>query len=129
MSIDPHAYATSGLSPGRRPHACVVTIFGASGDLTKRKLIPALYNLAREKRLPERFAVVGYARSEMSHEEFRKKMHEAVSEFSRTGRQDESVWTQFASTLYYVRGDYEGLEGYHRLKDFIDGFDRGSRVK
>jgi glucose-6-phosphate 1-dehydrogenase len=128
MSIDPHAYATAGVSQRKRPHACVLTIFGASGDLTKRKLIPALYNLALEKRLPERFAVVGYARSEMSHEEFRKKMREAVSEFSRTGLKDESVWQQFASTLYYVQGSYEGLEGYQRLKEFIDGFDRGSRV-
>ena len=128
MSSDPHAYATTGLEQGKRPHACVLTIFGASGDLTQRKLIPALYNLALERRLPERCAVVGYARSEMSHEEFRKKMRAAVSEFSRTGLNDESVWSQFASTLYYVRGDYEGLEGYQRLKDFIDGFDRGSRV-
>ena len=63
----------------------MLVIFGASGDLTKRKLIPALYNLALEKRLPERFAVVGYARSEMTHEAFRDKMREAVKEFSRTG--------------------------------------------
>jgi glucose-6-phosphate 1-dehydrogenase len=106
----------------------VLTIFGASGDLTKRKLIPALYNLALEERLPERFAVVGYARSQMSHEEFRKKMREAVSEFSRTGLKNEAVWQQFASTLYYVQGGYEGFEGYQKLKQFIDGFDRGGRV-
>jgi glucose-6-phosphate 1-dehydrogenase len=105
-----------------------LTIFGASGGLTKRKLIPALYNLALEKRLPERFAVVGYARSEMSHEEFREKMRAAVSEFSRTGLKDESVWRQFAATLYYVAGSYEGLEGYRRLKEFIEGFDHGSRA-
>jgi len=128
MSSDPHAYATTGLDRAKRPHACVLTIFGASGDLTKRKLIPALYNLALEKRLPERFAVVGYARSEMSHEEFRQKMHETVSKFSRTGLKEESVWQQFASALYYVQGSYEGLEGYQKLKQFIDGFDRGSRV-
>jgi glucose-6-phosphate 1-dehydrogenase len=129
MSIDPHAYATTGLSPRNRPRACVLTIFGASGDLTKRKLIPALYNLALESRLPERFAVAGYARSEMSHEDFRQKMREAVSEFSRTGLKDESVWQQFAANLYYVAGSYDGLEGYQRLKEFIDGFDRGSRVQ
>src|SRR5882724_6197969 len=129
MSSDPHAYATTGVSQEKRPHACVLTIFGASGDLTKRKLIPALYNLALEKRLPERFAVVGYARSEMSHEEFRKKMREAVSEFSRTGLKDESVWQQFAANLYYVAGSYDDLEGYQRLKEFIDGFDRGSRAQ
>jgi glucose-6-phosphate 1-dehydrogenase len=129
MSSDPHAYATTGQGQGNRPHACVLTIFGASGDLTKRKLIPALYNLALEGRLPERFAVVGYARSEMSDEEFRKKMREAVSEFSRTGLNDESVWQEFAANLYYVAGGYNGQEGYQKLKEFIEGFDRGSRVK
>ena len=127
MNIDPQAYATTALGHGKRPHACVLTIFGASGDLTKRKLIPALYNLALENRLPERFAVVGYARSEMSHEAFRANMREAVREFSRTGL-NELVWQRFASTLYYVSGGYEELEGYQRLKEFIDGFDRGSRV-
>ena len=128
MASDPHDYLPQGLSQGRRPHACVVVIFGASGDLTKRKLIPALYNLALEKRLPERFAVVGYARSDMTHEMFRDKMREAVQEFSRTGLKDESVWLEFANTLYYVRGGYDEAEGFQKLKDFVDGFDRGSRV-
>jgi glucose-6-phosphate 1-dehydrogenase len=128
MASDPHSYLPRGVGGGKKPHACVMTIFGASGDLTKRKLIPALYNLALEKRLPERFAVVGYARSEMSDEAFREKMRDAVKEFSRTGLQDGDVWRQFASTLYYVRGGYEDDEGYLRLKEFIDGFDRGSRA-
>jgi len=127
MASDPHSYVTTELSQTKKPHSCVLTIFGASGDLTKRKLIPALYNLALEKRLPERFAVVGYARSEMSHDAFREKMREGIGEFSRTGL-DESVWQQFASTLYYISGDYQEPEGYQSLKDFIDGFDRGNRV-
>ena len=80
MASDAQLYSSDGLSPAKRPHACVLVIFGASGDLTKRKLIPALYNLALEKRLPERFAVVGYARSEMSHEEFRAKMLKELEE-------------------------------------------------
>ena len=89
MASDAQLYSSNGLSPGTKPHACVLVIFGASGDLTKRKLIPALYNLALEKRLPERFAVVGYARSEMTDDMFRDKMREAVKEFSRTGLKDE----------------------------------------
>jgi glucose-6-phosphate 1-dehydrogenase len=128
MSIDPHAYTTTGLSQGKRPQACVLTIFGASGDLTKRKLIPALYNLALENRLPERFAVVGYARSEMSHDVFRAKMREAVSEFSRTGLKDESIWSEFAANLYFIPGSYNEPTSYKNLRDFLDGFDRGSRV-
>jgi glucose-6-phosphate 1-dehydrogenase len=128
MASDPHYYAPEGLSQSKRPHACVLVIFGASGDLTKRKLIPALYNLALEKRLPERFAVVGYARSEMTHEVFRDKMRQAVAEFSRSGLKDEAVWRDFANTLYYVRGGYDESDGFQSLKDFVDGFDRGSRV-
>src|SRR3970040_2633995 len=107
MASDPHAYSPDGLSPIKRPHACVLVIFGASGYLTKRKLIPALYNLALENRLPERFAVVGYARSEMTDEAFREKLRQAVSAFSRTGLQDRGVWEQFAAALYYVRGGCE----------------------
>ena len=127
MASDPHEYVPAGLSQAKKPHACVVVIFGASGDLTKRKLIPALYNLALEKRLPERFAVVGYARSDMTEEAFRDKMREAVKEFSRTGLK-EDVWRQFSNTLYYVRGGYEDHDGFKKLKEFVEGFDRGSRV-
>jgi glucose-6-phosphate 1-dehydrogenase len=127
MAIDPHQYLGDGLGSAKKPQACVMVIFGASGDLTKRKLIPALYNLALEKRLPERFAVVGYARSDMTDESFRDKMREAVKEFSRTGLKDD-VWREFANTLYYVRGGYEDHEGFQKLKEFVDGFDHGSRV-
>jgi glucose-6-phosphate 1-dehydrogenase len=128
MASDPHEYLPKILGEAKKPHACVLTIFGASGDLTKRKLIPALYNLALEKRLPERFAVIGYARSEMTDEAFRDKMRTAVQEFSRTGLQSEAVWREFANTLYYLSGDYQEDRGYQKLKQFIDNFDRGSRV-
>jgi glucose-6-phosphate 1-dehydrogenase len=128
MASDPHEYLPKILGEAKKPHACVVTIFGASGDLTKRKLIPALYNLALEKRLPERFAVIGYARSEMTDEAFRDRMRAAVQEFSRTGFQSEAVWREFANTLYYLSGDYQEDRGYQKLKQFIDNFDRGSRV-
>jgi len=80
MSTDVQAAAGSVPAGGKTPESCVMVIFGASGDLTERKLIPALYKLALEQRLPERFAVIGYARSEMSHEAFRQKMGDAVSE-------------------------------------------------
>ncbi|HZA52809.1 MAG TPA: glucose-6-phosphate dehydrogenase [Candidatus Udaeobacter sp.] len=128
MAVDTHAYAVAGSLSGKRPHGCILTIFGASGDLTRRKLIPALYNLALGRRLPERFAVIGYARSEMTHEVFRAKMREAVSQFSRTGLKDESVWNEFAANLYFVPGSYDESNGYRNLQEFIAGFDRGSRV-
>src|ERR671913_1917481 len=120
MNGDPNPDAAA-LAPGKRPHAAVLVIFGASGDLTKRKLIPALYNLALEKRLPERFWVVGFARSDMSDGEFRNRMREAVSEFSRTGLKNEQVLQQFASTLHYIRGDYNEMGAYQRLKSMLEG--------
>jgi glucose-6-phosphate 1-dehydrogenase len=127
MYGDPHAYVGTGLSQVKRPHAAVLTIFGASGDLTQRKLIPALYNLALENRLPERLAVVGYARSEMTHEVFRDKMREAVRQFSRRGLNEE-FWEKFAFTLYFVPGGYDDPKSYRALKEFIDHFDHGTRV-
>src|SRR5262245_41777770 len=102
MTINTGAYAASGLAQRKLPPVCVLTIFGASGDLTKRKLIPALYNLALERRLPERFAVVGCARSEMTHEMFRNKMRETVSQFSRTGHKDQAVWTQLTANRHHA---------------------------
>jgi glucose-6-phosphate 1-dehydrogenase len=128
MWSDPHAYASDGRGPGGRPHAAVLVIYGASGDLTQRKLMPALYNLALEGRLPERFSVIGYARSEMTQEEFREKVRESVRQFSRTGLKNQKVWSQFAANLYFVRGGYEDREGYHALKELIDGFEHGVRV-
>jgi glucose-6-phosphate 1-dehydrogenase len=128
MHGDSHPQAAARPSRSRRPHAAVLVIFGASGDLTKRKLIPALYNLALEKRLPERFAVIGYARQDMSHEAFREKMREAVRDFSRTGLKDRSAWEQFADTLYYVSGEYAEPNGYRTLREFVDQFDHGSRI-
>jgi glucose-6-phosphate 1-dehydrogenase len=125
MSTDVQSVLRTDLTGAKSPDACIMVIFGASGDLTKRKLLPALYNLALEHRLPKRFFVVGYARSDMSHDAFREKMHEAVSEFSRTGLKDPKVWQSFAANLYYVRGGYEDSEGYGCLKELIAELDGG----
>ena len=96
-----------------------MVIFGASGDLTKRKLLPALYHLTATGQLPERFSVVGYARSQLSHEEFRLRMREALSEHVRGGLGDGSGWEKFARGLVYVHGNYEEAEGYRRLKETL----------
>ena len=125
MSIDATSILSRGGAEAANLRSCVMVIFGASGDLAKRKLIPALYNLTLEHRLPRQFSVVGYARSEMSHETFRQKMRAAVSEFSRTGLKDESVWNNFAVNLHYVRGGYEEAGGYRRLRESLTKLDPG----
>src|SRR5882672_11133942 len=92
-----------GVSPAvvrsRPPDPCVVVIFGVTGDLTHRKLMPALYNLAREGDLPDRFAVIGTSTSVTSADEFRTQLHDSVSKFSRTRPLDEGVWQKFSAPL------------------------------
>src|SRR5687768_12749420 len=90
-----------GLQLHRKPEPCVIVIFGASGDLTRRKLIPALYSLAYRRLLPEHFAVVGVARTPATDEEFRAKMEEAVKEHSRDDFRSE-VWEVIASGMRYL---------------------------
>jgi glucose-6-phosphate 1-dehydrogenase len=94
---------------------CVVVIFGANGDLTKRKLLPALYRLAYDRRLSAGFAVVGISRTPLSDEDFRSKMQEAVKEFSEDTTFDENVWRTFAEGLFYVAGDIADADLYQRL--------------
>jgi glucose-6-phosphate 1-dehydrogenase len=108
-------------------------IFGASGDLTHRKLIPALYNLMVDGMLPENFAMIGYARKAYTNESYRAEMRKAVEEFSRSKPIDEVVWGSFEKTLHYQQGDYSTPEDYVKLCTRLDAIDaahgtRGSRL-
>src|SRR5258705_12498808 len=99
----------------RRGPECVVVIFGATGDLTKRKLIPALYRLAYDRKLSAGFAVVGVSRSPQTDEQFREKMLEAVKQFSENTQFDDGVWRAFAEGLFYVAGDIADTGLYRRI--------------
>src|SRR5215471_6105653 len=89
----------TGLRMEKTAEPCVVVIFGASGDLTKRKLIPALYRLSQERLVPAEFAIIGVARREISHEDFRKTMRDAIAEFSESKKVDDAVWDSFSKGL------------------------------
>src|SRR6266516_4247002 len=108
---------------GRPGDPCVMVIFGASGDLTKRKLIPALYNLAHDNLLSQQFAVVGSARSPMTNESFREKLAQDMREFA-TGPVDPELWEWLARRLYYLPGDGEDSETYRRLQDLLTQIDQ-----
>ena len=95
----------AGLGPRRAPEPCALVIFGASGDLTHRKIFPALYALAYRRLLPERFAVVGAARSDWSDDEFRGRMESAVREFGRDDFKQE-VWDRLAEGTHYLPMDF-----------------------
>jgi glucose-6-phosphate 1-dehydrogenase len=102
---------------------CVMVIFGASGDLTRRKLIPALYNLAKEHLLSREFALVGFAKTEMTHEQFRQKCTEEVKPFVSEPF-DPDVWHWLVRRLYYVAGDFSTPSAFAQLKAVLLGVDQ-----
>ena len=106
------------------PEPAVAVIFGASGDLTARKLVPALYDLAEGRRLPMEFAVVGVSRTEMSHEEFRKRLRGALDQ-QRPDRVSDEVWSSFCGCVFYLRGDSKDPQTYRELKRFLRDLDAG----
>ncbi len=114
----------AGIRLERAADPCAVVIFGASGDLTKRKLLPALYRLVQERLLPAEFAIVGLARTEMSTEEFRARMKEAVQEFSEAKQVDEEVWNSFAQGMHYLTADINNPADYDKLAEVLAQVDR-----
>src|ERR671915_2075454 len=106
----------------RVPEPGVMVIFGASGDLTARKLIPALYDLAAARRLPMEFAVVGISRTEMSHDEFRKRLRDALDKH-RSGQVSDDVWESFSKGIFYLPGDSQKPGTYEELKGFLNELD------
>jgi glucose-6-phosphate 1-dehydrogenase len=100
-----------------------MVIFGASGDLTKRKLIPSLYNLREGKLLPDDFAVIGVARAEMRDEEFRSRLGDDMKEFA-TDKVDPEAWKWLEERLYYLSGDFEDDDTYTRLKSLLEKIDK-----
>ena len=117
-----------GLSTRAVPQPCSVVIFGATGDLTHRKLVPALYNLAADGELPPAVAVVGFARREKSDDEFRQEMEESTRKFSRQSVRDE-IWKTFAQSIFYHQSDFGDESGYKTLATKLDKIDkeRGTR--
>src|SRR5262245_30376975 len=96
------------------PDPQIIVIFGASGDLTHRKILPALYNLFRDDMLPERFAVVGYARTEWNDEQFKDEARKSVEEFSRSPL-DEGSRKQFSDFLSCRFGAFDDEKAFHPL--------------
>ncbi|HTO03170.1 MAG TPA: glucose-6-phosphate dehydrogenase [Opitutus sp.] len=112
-----------GLSKHRGAPPTVVVIFGASGDLTARKLIPAVYNLGYDGLLPADFFLVGYGRKSIPNEEFRALATEAIKEFSRRELDDE-VWSRIASQTSYVAGGYDDKAAFDRLAAHISELEK-----
>src|SRR5271165_1603954 len=104
----------------RRAAPCTMVIFGANGDLTKRKLMPALYRLAYERKIPPNFAVLGNSRTAMDDETFRAKMCEDVKKFLEDSPFDQQLWDNFARGLYYLAGDLSDQGFYQQMSAKLD---------
>jgi len=106
------------------PEPCALVVFGASGDLTQRKLAPALHTLAVEKRLPPATQIIGFARSEMNDDDFRQRLRRSVSEFALPKPRDAATWGAFAGRLHYHRGQYDDPSSYATLRQRLEALDR-----
>jgi glucose-6-phosphate 1-dehydrogenase len=116
-----------GLQLDRVPEPCIMVIFGVTGDLTARKLMPALYDLAVGHPLPDAFSIVGVSHREWTDEAFRYHMREAVRDGARTPVTDET-WEYFAKGLFYVQGDFENPSAYTNLSQQLEKVDKERRV-
>ncbi|HEY4492949.1 MAG TPA: glucose-6-phosphate dehydrogenase [Acidobacteriota bacterium] len=119
--LESYAFLPSDPQQGGPPKdPCLLVLFGASGDLTKRLLIPAFYNLACDRLLPERFAIVGVGRTEWTTDFFREKLTQEIPSFQTRPKLDENVWSQFVKQLHYTSGPLDHLDTYKKLSGFLD---------
>jgi glucose-6-phosphate 1-dehydrogenase len=102
-----------------------IIIFGASGDLTQRKLIPSLFNLCRKDRMPEKFRIVGYGNTEFTNEQFRAHLKEGLDEFA-SFKYTDAEWKRFAPTLEYLQGRYTDLADFRKLDKFLKDWEQGA---
>lgn len=108
---------------------CVVVIFGATGDLTRRKLLPALYRLSQERLVPAEFAILGAARQQLTDEEFGSRMREALAEFSDDATVEETTWSSFANGIFYVAGEFDDPDTYTKLKARLQEIDEQRKTQ
>jgi glucose-6-phosphate 1-dehydrogenase len=116
------ARTNGGNGDRKNLEACSIVIFGASGDLTARKLIPAIYHLFKEKQMPATFRVIGFARREKTDASWRQELRTALDQFSRTKPVDDKVWAAFAENIFYCQGDLTEDAAYAKLGTQLASF-------
>src|ERR1035437_2758092 len=115
----------SSISPA---DPCTIVIFGASGDLSRRKLVPALYSLAAQNCLARRFAIIGFARTPMTDEAFQQSAVDSVKKFADAGADSDVQCKEFSQALAYVAGEYHHPEAFEKLKHRLEDLDRAHRL-
>jgi len=112
-----------GLTSPRTPSPSALVIFGATGDLTQRRLVPSLFDLHCDKKLPPGFSIVGFARREKTHEIFRDEMRAAATQFARNKPDGNPRWDEFARGIFYLPSEFNDAAGYARLAQLLDQID------
>lgn len=113
-----------GQRMSRSPEPCVMVIFGGSGDLTRRKLVPALYNLSRERNVPAGFTILGLSRSPMSDEQYRNRLREWVDKSDESPPSDTETWEAFAGGIHYLAADFHDSNTYAKLASALNRYDQ-----
>lgn len=117
------------MESARRPDTAVLTVFGAGGDLTWRKIIPAMFNLHIDNLIPEKFAIVGLDIKDMSDDEFRSHLLEGVNKFSRRGKADTKQWRDFSACITYQKADFTNKETFRKLGVSLSAMDEQWKAK
>ena len=132
-SIDSTEIAMAGVNDRHPTEPFVFVIFGATGDLTGRKLLPAMVQLAMDKQLPQETAIVGFARRKKTDEDFRSEMSKALDQYSRMKPKDSKVWEEFSKKIFYHASNFEEDVGYETLREKLQKIDqkfgtKGNRI-
>ncbi|WP_345947548.1 glucose-6-phosphate dehydrogenase [Mucilaginibacter sp. PAMB04274] len=112
------------MKTGNKAKPAIIVIFGGTGDLAKRKLIPAFYNLFLENWMPEQFAIIGLGRTELDDESYRARLKDGLAEFSRTGAPADDKWAKFNPSITYFQSNIDDPESYKQLAEKLDALDK-----
>ena len=115
------------MKAGKKVTPTAIIIFGGTGDLAKRKLIPAFYNLYIEGWMPDNFVIIGLGRTPLTDDEYHEHLHEGLVQFSRSGVPDKEKWKQFSTSISYLRSDINDAKAYEALGTVLAGFDEQSK--
>ncbi len=125
--VDPAEHSTLAIAPPQVPPTIAV-IFGATGDLTHRKIVPAFYHLAKNGLLPDDFAIIGFARRPKSDDEFRQDLEKALLEFSHTKPVDMEIWKKLAAHIYYFQGELDDPAAYQKLAEKLKAIPEAAKI-
>ena len=117
------------MKKGKIATPVAIIIFGGTGDLTKRKLIPAFYNLYIEDWMPEKFSIIGLGRTDLNDDNYKERLHEGLGEFSRTGKPDDKIWPEFSTSISYLKSDINNFDSFTALAEKLNAFDQATGTR